>query len=405
MSPPSNFGIVLEVTFNLNFLGNFMKFNKLLGAITAAFIALTPIGNAFACTSLIISDANGNYYQGRTMEFSAKIPTNLTYLPAGYKIVSATPDNKQAMIFNTKYPVLGMTLDAVPNAKQSTLVEGANDQGLTFSLNAFYDFTSAPWTAMPTTTNASKILSGADFGNWVVGNFKSVAEVKTALAGIDGQIWLPVIQMMGNVPVPGHYAIYDKTGGALVVEFVNNKMNVYDNPVGVLTNGPAFPWHLTNLSNYTFNNVDKNTAQLGKLKINSTDSGNALQALPSAQTSPGRFVKAAFYANYVEKGKTPDQAILQLSHIMNNFDRPTGLTMDPPGSFGDGPPGTSASSEVTWWTVMNDTSKNLFYVRSKNSLNWTVLDFAKLKGVTQKKTISTYDVDKLGADASNLFIN
>jgi hypothetical protein len=78
--------------------------------------------------------------------------------------------------------------------------------------------------------------------------------------------------------------------------------------------------------------------------------------------------------------------------------------MDPPGAFGDGPPGKSASSEVTWWTVMNDTSRHLFYVRSINSLNWTVLDFAKLKSVTQKKTISTYEVDSLGADASNLFL-
>jgi choloylglycine hydrolase len=129
------------------------------------------------------------------MEFSAKIPTNLTYLPAGYKIVSATPDNKRAMTFNAKYPVLGMTLDALPNAKQSTLVEGANDQGLTFSLNAFYDFTLAPWTAMPSTTDSSKILSGADFGNWVFGNCKSVAKVKTALEGINGQNWLPIVQI------------------------------------------------------------------------------------------------------------------------------------------------------------------------------------------------------------------
>jgi choloylglycine hydrolase len=358
-----------------------------------------------ACTALMVSDKNGNYYQGRTMEFSSKIPTSFTYLPAGSQIVSATPDNKQAMTFDTKYPVLGMTLDVLPNAKQSTLVEGANDQGLTFSLNAFYDFTSVPWTAMPSTTDASKILSATDLGNWIVGNFKSVAEVKAALAGMDGHIWLPTIAMMGNVPVPGHYAIFDKTGEAIVVEFDNNKMHVYDNPVGVLTNGPAFPWHLANLSNYTQDNIDRNTSQLGKFKIHSTDSGNALQSLPSAQTSPGRFVKAAFYANYVAKGATPDEAILQLGHIMNNFDRPTGLTMDPPGAFGDGPPGTTASSEVTWWTVMNDTSRHLYYVRSKNSLNWTVFDFAKLKGVTQKKKISTYDVDKSGADASSLFIN
>lgn len=52
---------------------------------------------------------------------------------------------------------------------------------------------------------------------------------------------------------------------------------------------------------------------------------------------------------------------------------------------------------------MNDLSRNLLYVRTNNVLNWTMLDLNKLKNVKQLKTISTYDVDKLGANAFNLF--
>jgi penicillin V acylase-like amidase (Ntn superfamily) len=372
--------------------------------LLSASLILSGIGNSSACTALLVSDKNGNYYQGRTMEFSSKIPTSLTYLPAGSHIVSSTPDQKQGMTFDTKYPVLGMTLEAIPKASQAFLVEGSNDQGLTFSANAYYDLDVPPWSAKPTCQDPSKILSVGDFGNWIIGNFKTVAEVKAVLAKMEGQLWLPLVPMMGNVAVPCHYAIFDKTGAGLVIEFDNNKMNVYDNPVGVMTNFPQFPWHLTNLKNYTHSNIDHNTSKYGNLAVHSTDPGNSLQSLPSAGYAAARFVKAAFYATYVRKAATPDDAIVTLGHIMNNFDRPFDLSMDRPGGFGDGPINT-LSSEVTYWTVLNDTSRHLFYVRSVNALNWTVLDFEKLKRVTQKKTVSTYAVDKVGADATSLFVN
>jgi penicillin V acylase-like amidase (Ntn superfamily) len=192
-------------------------------------------------------------------------------------------------------------------------------------------------------------------------------------------------------------------GNSIVVEFTDGKVNIYDNPVGVMTNGPFFPWHLTNLQNYTFSNVDKDTAQLGKLKIATQDGGIALSALPSAETSQGRFVKAAFYANYVRKAKTPDEAIVTLAHLMNNFDRPYDLTVDEAGGTGDGVRSSSTSSEVTIWTTLQDLSRNLLYFRSIEAMNWAVIDMGKLKDVKQIKTVSTSDVDKAGADSFKLF--
>jgi penicillin V acylase-like amidase (Ntn superfamily) len=196
-----------------------------------------------------------------------------------------------------------------------------------------------------------------------------------------------------------HYAIHDRTGGAIVVEFTDGKKNVYDNPVNVLANGPDFPWHITNLKNYTFSNVDKNFGELGKLKIEAVDSGIALTGLPSAQTSPGRFVKAAFYAHYVNQGNSPDEAILRLAHIMNNFDRPEGLTIDGPGGMGDGPHDKALSSEVTDYMVMKDLTRNRTYVRSIDSLNWTLIEMDQLKGIKEVKSASIYQIDHLSSFA------
>lgn len=376
-----------------------MKNIKILtSALLASSLIFSSIGNAIACTALTVTDVNGNAYHGRTLEFSFAFPTMMTYFPANTKIESATPSGAQGLSFNTKYAILSQSAAVVTGAKQPLVVEGANDQGLSFSANELNDLTAPPVGNDPT-----KILSVNDFGVWILGNFKTVAEVKAAMLSNNTEFWLPPVPVMGGALVPLHYAISDKTGNGLVVEFINGKKNVYDNPVNVLTNAPEFPWHLTNLNNYTFTNVNKNTGQLGKLKLQTADAGIALTALPSAQTATGRFVKAAFYANYVRKGKTPDEAINLLAHIMNNFDRPQDLTIDPPGGVGDGPRGSKNSSEVTEWTVMNDLSRNLLYVKSINALNWAVIDMNKLKNVTQVKSVSSYAVDQAGADAFNLF--
>ena len=295
-----------------------------------------------------------------------------------------------------------MTADSslMPNDKQHLIGEGMNDQGLSFSLQWLNNTSSAP-----VGNDDSKILSIADFGYWVLGNFKNTAEVKAAIQSGNTQFWVPIVKALDPVnPLPQHYAIFDKKGAGIVVEITNGKVNVYDNTVNTMTNGPEFPWQLTNLNNYTFTNVDKNTGQLGSLKLATQDAGIALSALPSAQTATGRFVKAAFYANYVRKAKTPDEAITTLGHIMNNFDRPYDLTVDGSGGKGDGVrTGSSDSSEITLFTVMNDLSRNLFYLRTIKSLNWSVVDMNKLKDIKQAKSVSMYDIDKPGADIFSLF--
>lgn len=377
-----------------------MKLKDLCSVLLSVTLLTSSIGSSIACTSLMITDVNGNAYHGRTLEFSSIIPTAMTYMPAGTKIESFTPTGSQGKTFNTNYAILGMTAQVIPTAKQITFADGMNDQGLSLKVNWF-----SATTAIPVDQDASKLLAITDFGSWVLGSFKNVADLKAAIASNQTAFWLPVVKEFSTNPFPMHYAIVDKSGANVVVEISNGKMNVYDNPVGVMTNGPDFPWHLQNLSNYTFTNVDKNTGQLGKLNLATQDSGIALTALPSAQTSQGRFVKAAFYSNYVRKAKSADDAMITLAHIMNNFDRPYDLTVDEPGRGGDGPVqrGKGFTSEVTVWTTMSDLSRNQYYVRSINAMNFAMIDMNKLKNIKQMKSVSSYDVDKAGADVFSAF--
>jgi penicillin V acylase-like amidase (Ntn superfamily) len=134
-----------------------MKIKKLVSLLTITSLILASVGNAIACTSLLITDLNGNAYHGRTLEFSNIIPTNMTYFPAGTKIESFTPAGKTGKTFNTKYALIGMGASLVPNAKQVSFADGMNDQGLSMKTNWLNTTTD-----VPVGNDDSKILAVTD---------------------------------------------------------------------------------------------------------------------------------------------------------------------------------------------------------------------------------------------------
>jgi len=373
--------------------------------ILSTCLAFSLVANTFACTVLAISDASGNVYQGRTNEFAGQQPDSMMYFPAGTRIESVTPEGKQGMTFNTKFGILGVFLSGGfnPTAKQPSVHEAVNDQGLTFTTNALIE-NNPPVPTGP----ADKILSALDVGSWALGNFSTVQQVKQAIESKEVDIWLPRVPSMANFIAPLHFALYDKAGGAIVIEFTNGKTEVYDNPVRVMTNDPPFPWHLTNMNNYAYlTNIDKNSGQFNNLKVAATDSGSAQAGLPGIETSVGRFVKAAYFSNFVDKAKTPDQALITLGHVMNNFDRPKGISSDLPGtaskaeSFAAG----KISSEATYFTVMNDLSRGHFYIRTINSINYAKFDVNKLNILKKTTVVKFSTVNDFGRlDATELFL-
>ena len=367
-----------------------MNRTRILPFVLALTALLLP-PRAWACTALMITDKQGNVYSAKTMEYAAMMPFEMSYVPAGTKVVSVAPGNKPGLSFETKFPVLGVSADVGVGNGINMMVESANNQGLSLSTNEM------PGSQSPAGagSDAAKALAATDLALYLLGNFKSVAEVKEVLRGGDVSVWLPKVPLVGNIELPMHYIIWDKTGAGIVIEFLNGKMNVHDNPVGVATNAPDFPWHLTNLNNYAqLTNVDKNTGQFGQLKVSAPDSGNSLANLPSSQIAAGRFVKAAFYTQFVRKADSPEDAVITLGHIMNNFDRPYDLSIDKGYSAEGGTAGTT-SSEVTLFTWMNDKSRNLYFLRTIDALNFAKFEIDKLSPI---KKVVTIPLDKINDD-------
>ncbi len=368
----------------------------LLAILTTALAVPT----ASACTALMITDKKGNAYSAKTMEYAVPMPFEMSYVPAGTKVVSVAPGNKPGLPFETKYPVLGVSADVGVGNGINMMVESANNQGLSLSTNEL------PGSQSPTGagSDAAKALAVTDLGLYLLGNFKSVAEVKETLQGSAVSVWVPKIPLVGNILAPFHYILFDKTGAGIVIEFLDGKMNVHDNPVGVVTNAPDFPWHLKNLNNYAqLTNVDKDSGQFGQLKVGAPDSGNTLASVPSSQISAGRFVKAAFYTQFVRKADSPEDAVITLGHIMNNFDRPYDLSIDKGYSAEGGAPGTT-SSEVTLFTWMNDKVRNLYFLRTIEALNFAKFEIDKLAPIKSVVNIPLEKINDTQLDGTQILL-
>ncbi len=361
------------------------------------------------CTSLTYTNANGAIYYGRTLELSQELPYQLVLFPASHAFRSET--GNEPLAWTAQHAIVAVTMpDRVPAADAPLgpddfkIVEGMNDAGLTFSLLAYPSGGNGAGQMQMT----RRVLSAVDLGSWVLGRFASVAEVKAALA--EQPVVLEPLPVLGGREPPFHWVVHDRTGASIVLEFDQGQLAIHDNPVGVMTNGPAFPWHLTNLANYTFlDNRDQSTTTFGALTVNQPDSGIATAGLPSSQTSVGRFVRAVYYSQFAEKVSDPDASLGTLAHIMNNFDRPRGITIDAVGGAGErmdlsafGKDEAKFSTEFTSWTSLSDLERTRFHLRTYASLNYATIDLARLAGVEGMRLLPLATLDKGVPDATDL---
>jgi penicillin V acylase-like amidase (Ntn superfamily) len=383
-------------------------------ARVSAIALLTAVcaAPAAACTALQYIDANGAAYAGRTLELQMELPYQLVYVPPGAPF-SSRVEGQPALDFTTRYAMVAVTMPARMPTADAPLgpddlkaLEGMNTAGLSFSLLA-YPSVAGPQHQVDTT---QAVLSAIDLGSWALGQFATVDEVRDALA--DQPVLLEPLDMIGGALPPVHFVLHDADGGSIVVEFDNGERTVYDNPVGVMTNGPAFSWHLTNLANYThLDNLDQSTATFGGLDVSQPDSGIATAGLPASNTSVGRFVRAAYYSQFAEKVADPDAAVQTVAHIMNNFDRPRGITLDSrDGGEGDAiarldAAGGAYSTEYTSWTTVSDLARDTIYLRTYDALNFVEIDLGRLAEEADGPRLMTLDaINDAGADATDAML-
>jgi choloylglycine hydrolase len=337
------------------------KFVATLGACALLLGSLAQ--SAQACTGIRLIAADGTVVHARTLEFGTDLMSEVIMVPRGYERTGITPDGKEGLKWKTKYASVGMNGAGLP-----ILFDGLNEKGLAAGL--FYFPTSAGY--MPyNAADAGKTIAPWQIGSWVLENFATVDEVKANI----GNIVVPavVFAAWGFAP-EAHFVVHDASGKSIVIEYVGGKLNVHDNPLGVVTNSPTFDWHMTNLRNYVnFSMTNVPPVKLGPVTLLPTGQGSGMLGLPGDFTPPSRFVRAVAFSQSVFKSKTGDDAILQAFHVLNQFDIPKGSARD-----NEKDANGNIQADYTLWTAASDLKTKRYYFHTYENRQIRMLDLMKM---------------------------
>lgn len=333
--------------------------NYSLSLIAAVVVNLctTPVQ---ACTDFRLKANDGTLLITRSMEFAQELQSNVRSSPRGRAYTNSAPNGKPGLGWKAQYGYVyvdGFGIDAS--------FDGLNEQGLSF------EFLYLPGETQYQTVpegKESQSLPYFMFGDWVLSNFKTIDEVKAALANV--YVTQQLIPQLGDVVLPAHASIHDASGKGIVVEFYNNKINVYDN-IGVMTNSPKYDWHVTNLSNY-LNLSATNASPIIKngIAYNATGQGSGAVGLPGDASPPSRFVKISFMTHNAYPANNTNDLINLAEHIINNVDLPAGYVRSIDNQ--------KTSTDTTQWVVFKDLTHKVFYYRTYNDMTLRSIDMNKV---------------------------
>jgi choloylglycine hydrolase len=331
-------------------------------SLVALVMVVVTVVSTAACTGITLIAADGSVVRGRTMEFGHPLDSNVILIPRGMALAGTTADGTDdGLQWTAKYAAAGANGLGLP-----VIIDGLNEQGLSGGIFYFPDFADYQDVAAD---EQSQVLAPWQVMTWALTSFATVEEVRAALPDV----------RVGNIEYgpwqavpPCHYVLTDTTGATIVVEYVNGALNIYDNPLGVVTNAPGFDWHLTNLRNYIgISPTAREGVSLGDVNLDPLSLGGNLFGMPGDSSSPSRFVRAMVYAQTSVQPATGQEAVMQGFHILDNFDIPEGSVPEPSGG-GD-------PYEITEWTTMSNLTARTFAIwtsdnRAIRTLDLTTVD-------------------------------
>lgn len=328
------------------------------------------------CTGLALETKDGLHLFGRNMDIEYSFNQSIIFIPRNFKCVNKS-NNKE---LTTKYAVLGMgtIFDDYP-----TFADGMNEKGLGCAGLNFPVYVSYSKENIEGKTN----IPVYDFLLWILANFSSVEEVKEALKNAN-IVDIPINKNIPNTTL--HWMISDITGKSIVVEQTKEKLNVFDNNIGVLTNSPTFDWHVANLNQYIglrYNQVQE--FKLGGQSLTALGQGTGLVGLPGDFTPASRFIRVAFLRDAMIKNDKDSIDLIEFFHILNNVAMVRGSIRT-----------VEEKSDLTQYTSCMCLEKGIYYYNTYENnqinaidMNKENLDGNEIKIYKYNKTLSINHVN------------
>jgi choloylglycine hydrolase len=318
------------------------------------------------CTDFLLLAADNSVVIGRSMEFGEDLGSQILVGGRGTKKESGTPGSlKGGLSWAAKYGYVGLNVAGLD--LHHLICDGMNEKGL--SIGALWLPVYTQYS--PTVSSKAQALEVKDFTNWVLGNFATVAEVKTGLTGVE--IWGGPLM---NAKVPIHFSIHDASGASAVLEFLEgNTQGLWQaNTVGVLTNAPPFAWQLSNIGNYVgLSSVDAAPITIGVTPYNPPGHGSGMRGVPGDSTPPSRFIRTLFQKQFATQPANNTDTISQALHLLNTVDIPLGTSA----AKNEQKP-SKGNDDYTQWVVVKALTARTFSYRTAANPTLMQIDFAEL---------------------------
>ncbi len=301
------------------------------------------------CTALSFNSKD--HYFGRNLDLNCSYGEEICIMPRKFPL-----EFRQMDTIYEHYAMIGMAtvVDDVPLFYDATNEYGLSMAGLNFPGNAYY------YQAESGKDN----ITPFEFIPWILGRCKDVNAARKLL----NQINLVNIRFSDKLPLsPLHWIISDKEK-SIVVEVMEEGFHVYDNPLGILTNNPPFPYHMFNLNNYrglSSSNGENTFSE--NLKLDTYCQGLGSIGLPGDVSSMSRFVRMAFNKENSICEEDEISSVSQFFHLLTSVEMTKGACMLPNGEY-----------DITVYSSCVNTDRGLYY--------YTTYDNRQIRCVDMHKT-------------------
>lgn len=353
---------------------------KRLPTLLLLFAAFLSDRNLPACTAFQLQSLDKSWVYFRSMEFGFPFNSQAIVVPRGTQFTGATPDGKDGGLqWSAKYGFVGMNVDISPKV----VADGMNEKGLVVGMLYLPGYSEY---LPPDAAKTDRTIGSWQVANWLLSTCSTVAEAKAALeqevAYVAQQDFPP---FKGLLPV--HFYIADSTGAVVIAEFVNGKLHLHDNAIGILTNSPPFDWQTINLGNFVnLSPVNVPQVNLKSFNVQNYGQGSGLLGLPGDFTPPSRFVRATVFSQTATPQPTALATVNAGFHVLNTFDIFSGAirsntanqTANTKGFLSSGGPAKIVATDTTEWVIAHDRNNLRTYIRTYEGLQIQMLDLKKI---------------------------
>lgn len=286
-------------------------------------------------------------YFGRNLDLEYSYEESVTVTPRNYPLVF-----RHVAPLQSHYAMIGMSYvkEGYPLYYEATNEKGLSMAGLNFVGNAVYQ---------PLREGKDNIAS-FEFIPWLLGQCDCLKDVRQLLDGLN----LTTTPFSAELPPAQLHWIIANREGAIVVEAMADGLHVHDDPAGVLTNNPPFPYQMQNLCNYMSLSPHPPANHFCQsLKLEPYSRGMGAMGLPGDCSSTSRFVKAAFTRLNSNSGDSELESVSQFFHILGSVAMPRGCVCMGQGKF-----------EVTVYTCCCNADTGVYYYTTYENGGLTAVD-------------------------------